>query len=127
MVAVYKVGEMKEFGRVDVKNLRMGIAEKEEELEKLRRGKSLVVIQLEREGESYDGRVVEWRLLGPRVRGKPSILPIPGALITQTGFTTFSSLDDAVELGREVNRQGDCAFQIASFHLKDIKRRAKAQ
>jgi len=103
--------------RIDVKNLRMWIAERENELERLKDNRSLVVIRLERD---VKGGVVMWRLLGPRVKGRPDILPTPGAMIIDTGFTTFRSLDEAIELGREVHRQGDCGFQVASFQLANI-------
>jgi hypothetical protein len=114
--ASYEIERNNGFHKIDVKNLRMTIAEKREELEKLKDQRSLVVIRLER---GVNGGVVLWRLLGPRVKGRPDVLPTPAAQIIDTGFTTFRDFDQAIELGREVNR-GDCGFQLASFQLENI-------
>ena len=72
----HELEEANGFSTIDVKNLRMLIGEKLEDLEKLRRGRSLIVIQLERDRD-FGGNVVTWRLLGPRMKGRPDLLPLP--------------------------------------------------
>jgi hypothetical protein len=118
-----ELSERREFGKISLVRLRMKIVDKIEEFRKLKRSKSIVVIKLEREGESWDSEVVGWPLLGPPVEGKPTLRPIPGARLTQNGFVTFGSLDDALKLGREVNRQGDSAFWLADFRMKFVRRK----
>ena len=123
--ASYDLQRANGFSRVDVKTLRMLIADRLEELDRLRKEGSLVVIKLEKDPSPGRG-IVHWRLLGPRVKGRPDVLPLPGAQIGHTGFATFRSFDEAIGLGKEVNRQGDCGFQLASFQLKEINIRRKS-
>lgn len=118
-----ELSERREFSKISLARLRMKIADDAGEFMGLRRSKSVVVIKLEREGESWDSKVVGWSLLGPLVEGKPTLRPIPGARLTQNGFVTFDSLDKALELGREINRQGDSAIWLADFRMKFVRRK----
>lgn len=115
-----KLCERREFGSLSLARLRMKIASKKSEFKLLKKSKSIAVVQLERLGETWDSGVVGLSLLGPIVEGKPTQRPLPGAYLTQNGFVTFDSLEKALNLGREVNRQGDSAFWLADFHLEFV-------
>jgi len=56
-------------------------------------------------------------LLGPFVEGIPILGRLPGAYICDTNFKTFDSLEKAIYLGTEVNRQAKSYAYIATFQL----------
>ena len=105
-----------EFDSVQIAKLHMDIVETKDELNKLKDCNSLVVIMIDDDlGHKYN------YLLGPIVDGLPDFGPIPGAFLKDTNFKTFDSLDKALYLAREVNRQAQCGAPIATFSLEYIK------
>lgn len=115
---INQLKQRKKFAQIKIAKLHMDIAEKIEEfeLEQIKNSKSLAVIMI---NDSFP--VIERYLYGPMVEGKPGDYPLPGALLKHTDFKTFNSLERAIYLAKEINRQPQCAIQIAHFELKILE------
>lgn len=109
---------------VDLARLVMTIAETEEELGVFENSADLVVIQI-----NSDFPPTTKKLLGPNLPGRYELHPLPGAYVVNTNFKTFGHDPEdfrtpyqlATDLGKEVNRQAELLFQLASFKLKYVE------
>jgi len=97
-----------DFSSVRLARLQMDVFDTDE-LDDIVDTESLVVVMSN--DESGD------TLLGPFVEGIPIVGRLPGAYICDTDFKTFDSLERAVYLGTEVNRQAESKAYIATFQL----------
>jgi len=91
------------------------VAQTEREVYALKDRRDLVVVKIgERIG---DFRTHE--LLGPPTEGKFVLYPsLPAALVVDNGFRAFSDFEEALHIGKEVNRQGGQPAWIATFKMK---------
>lgn len=111
--------------KVYIAEVHMRVAESVSELEEFRDKSGLIVIM-----KDYDDSFKKDELLGPIVEGKNSLAPIPGARLTDTNFTTYTTknskgksgtpFERALYLLSEVNRQSQCGGTIATFNLRKI-------
>jgi len=101
--------QRKDISAVRIARLEMTIGDTAPDIARMMKKKDLIVIKIDEGGH--------W-LYGPMVEGRPSIMPVPGAYLYDTNFTTFSSYEDAENVAREVNRQGRSAVWIATFKLR---------
>jgi len=96
------------FGRLE-----MHIAETRDEILEFKGKKSLLVLML-------DDWVTEF--LGPTIKGKRDLHPLPCACFNENGFISFPNSELAEYVAREVNRQAQCAIQMAMVQLAFLEK-----
>ncbi|MBI4149207.1 hypothetical protein HY491_02060 [Candidatus Woesearchaeota archaeon] len=60
------------------------------------------------------------KLFGALVEGKPGQYPLPGSYFVENGHIGFNSLDDAVYVAQEIQRQAASQSRIARCQLDEI-------
>ena len=110
LTACLALKERKDFVRHELVEIKMEMAETNEECHKLEGKKNLVVL-MKGDGGTF--------LVGRLVSERHHLYPLPGALLADNGFKTFPDFKDALDSAREINRQG-APVTLATFQLKRL-------
>ncbi len=110
LTACSALEERKDFVRSELVEIKMEMAETDEECYKLDGKKNLVVL-MKGDGGTF--------LVGRLVSEKRHLYPLPGALLVDNGFKPFVDFEDAFDAAGQINRQGAPAT-LATFKLKRL-------
>ena len=110
---------------IDIAKMSVRMAETQQETREFENETGLVAIMIVEESGWSD-----YRIIGRQIEGKPTMHPIPGALIVQNGLETYTRrglrgyfdtpFKCASETAYQAARQGQCKATVAKFKLKKI-------
>ena len=92
---------------VEIKRIKMHVAENEFDIDVLKKSDSLIVVIYDKEGV---------RFIGPRI-GYHNGNPFPEKPLYDNGLTPFTSFEHADQLASKLNRPPDYVTTLASFRL----------
>ncbi|MEK6758137.1 MAG: hypothetical protein AABX88_03325 [Nanoarchaeota archaeon] len=101
----------KRFESVEIKKLKMNLAESNEEIFSFEKKKSMIVVRL----DEFDAI-----LIGPRVNEGFSRYPLYGEELSTNGFKQFNDFEKAFYVCSEEIRQSQCKSVLSTFSLKNL-------